>query len=187
MARVRLVGLEGATGEQQAAFAEVGAQRGGVANLFRALGHSPEATRRIGAVGAFLRFDADLSARLREVVTLAVAGRWGCAYEELHHRPLAVRLGLDPATIDALLTGAPPDERLAALEPLEVSAVRYALALAHSGQAPSALADELRAGLGERGLVELTALVGYYSRLALILNGLEVDLDAQPPLPPEAS
>jgi 4-carboxymuconolactone decarboxylase len=184
MARVRLVGLEGATSEQQVAFSEVGAQRGGVANLFRALAHSPEATRRIGAVGAFLRFDADLPARLREVVILAIAGRWGCGYEALHHRPLAARLGVEAATVDALLTGAPADERLATLEPLEATAVRYGLALVRDGQAPAALADELRGALGERGLVELTALVGYYTMLAMILNGLEVDFDPEPPLPP---
>jgi 4-carboxymuconolactone decarboxylase len=160
MARVRLVGPEAATSAQQAAFAEVGAQRGTVPNLFRAMAHSPEITRRIGAVGAFVRFDTDLPPRLRETVILAVAGRWGCAYEELHHRPLAARLGVDAASIDALLTGAPSDEQLGALAPLEATAVRYGLALVRDGQAPAALADELRAALGERGLVELTALVG---------------------------
>ena len=53
-----------------------------------------------------------MAARLRETVILAVAGRWGCAYEELHHRPLAMRLGVDAATIDALLTGTPWIETL---------------------------------------------------------------------------
>jgi 4-carboxymuconolactone decarboxylase len=68
--------------------------------------------------------------------------------------------------------------------PLTAAAVRYAHALTRDGRADAALADELRAGLGEQGLVELTGLVGYYSMLALILNGLEVDLDAEPAIPP---
>lgn len=178
MARVRLVAPEAATAEQQAAFAEVAASRGRVPNLFRALAHSPEAARRIGAVGAYLRFESPLPARLREAVVLAVAGAWRCAYEASIHRALAVQEGVAPAVADALLAGAATEETLTALGPSEAAAVRYALALTRQGQVPAALADAARAVLGERGLVELTALVGYYTMLALILNGLEVDLDA---------
>ncbi|HZU05827.1 MAG TPA: carboxymuconolactone decarboxylase family protein [Chloroflexota bacterium] len=179
MARVRLIAPEAATAEQRAAFAEVGRQRGGAGNLFRALAHSPELMRRVGALGAFLRFEAPLPARLREAVILAVAGRWACAYERQQHRPLAARLGLGEAALAALEAGQVPAE----LTPLEATAVRYALALARDGQADDATVARLRAALGERGLVELTALVGYYVLLALFLNGLAVDLDATPPLP----
>lgn len=179
MARVPLVAPEAATAAQQAAFAEVAATRGNVGNLWRALAHSPELARRIGAVGAYLRYESALPAPLREAVTLAVAARWGCAYERAQHRGLAARQGLDAATLAALDAGEAPAP--GALTPLAVAAVRYAQALARDGRVDAALTDELRQGLGEPGLVELTALVGYYSMLALILNGLEVDLDAAPP------
>ena|SRR5215210_1674161 len=182
MARVSLVAPEAATAEQQAAFAAVGASRGGVGNLWRALAHSPQIARSLGAVGAFLRFECNLPASLREAVILAVAGRWDCAYEQLHHHPLAARLGVAPAAMAALDAGRAPAS--GALPRLDDAAVRYALALARDGRADATLADELRAGLGEQGLVELTSLVGYYTLLALVLNGLEVDLDLDPPLPP---
>ncbi|HLH27153.1 MAG TPA: carboxymuconolactone decarboxylase family protein [Chloroflexota bacterium] len=182
MARVSLVVPEAATAAQQAAFAEVGASRGGVGNLWRALAHSPEFMRRAGATGAYLRFESILPAALRETVILAVAGRWDCPYEQAHHHPLAARHGLDDATVAALDAGQAPAP--GALPPLTAAAVRYAQALTRDGRADAALGEELRAGLGEQGLVELTGLVAYYSMLALILNGLEVDLDADPPLPP---
>lgn len=182
MARVPLVAPEAATAEQQAAFAQVGASRGGVGNLWRALAHSPEFMRRAGATGAYLRFESVLPAALRETVILAVAGRWDCAYEQAHHHPLAARHGLDAAAIAVLDAGRPPEP--GTVPPLAATAVRYAQALTRDGRADAALANELRAGLGEQGLVELTGLVAYYSMLALILNGLEVDLDADPPLPP---
>jgi 4-carboxymuconolactone decarboxylase len=182
MAHVRLVAPEAATPEQQAAFAEVARQRGAVPHLFQAMAHSPEAARRVGAVGAYLRFDATLPPRLREAVILAVAGRWDCAYERQHHQPLAARLGISSAAVAALDGGAvPPD-----LAPLETAAVEYALALTREGRADPARVEQLRASLGEPGLVELTVLVGYYTLLALFLNGLAVDLDVDPPLPPSA-
>jgi 4-carboxymuconolactone decarboxylase len=182
MAHVSLVAPEAATAEQQAAFAEVGASRGGVGNLWRALAHGPELMRRVGATGAYLRFESVLPATLRETVILAVAGRWDCAYEQAHHHPLAVRHGLDGTAIAALDAGRLPEP--GTVPPLTAAAVAYAQALTRDGRADPALARELRAGLGEQGLVELTGLVAYYSMLALILNGLEVDLDADPPLPP---
>jgi 4-carboxymuconolactone decarboxylase len=179
MARVTLVAPEAATPEQQAAFAEVARQRGSVGNLFRAMAHSPEATRRLGALGAFLRFEAALPPLLREAVILAVAGRWGCAYEQHQHVSIATELGLDEATVAALAEGRTGD-----LPPLEAIAVRYAVALSRDGRADAATAERLRAALGERGLVELTVLVGYYSMLALFLNGLEVEVEVDPPSPP---
>jgi len=175
MARVRLVAPEEATEEQRAAFAAVAQQRGAVYNLFRAMAHSPAAARHVGAVGAFLRFDCALPPRLREAAILAVAGRWGCAYERHYHEPAAAREGLSAATIAALVDG-----RIDAadLSPLEAAAVQYALALSRDSRADAALAERLRAELGEGGLVELTVLAGYYSLLAMFLNGLEVDVDA---------
>ena len=180
MARVRLVAPGAGTSEQEAVFAEVGRQRGGVGHLFQAMIHSPGATRQVGALGAYVRFDATLPAALRETVILAVAGRWQCAYELRHHRPLAARLGLPDAQVTALSEGQVPTD----LPPLETAAVRYAQALTRDAHADADVVEGLRAELGETGLVELTVLIGYYSLLAMFLNGLDVDLDPDPPLPP---
>ncbi len=181
MARIPLVAPEAATPEQRAAFADVARQRGGVPHLFQAMAHSPEAARRVGAVGSYLRYDAALPPRLREVVILAVAGRWDCAYERRHHRGLGEQLGISPAALAALDAGELPAD----LPPLETAAAAYALALSREGRADAAAVARLREALGEQGLVELTVLVGYYTLLALFLNGLAVDLDPDPAhLPP---
>ncbi|HLI25993.1 MAG TPA: carboxymuconolactone decarboxylase family protein [Chloroflexota bacterium] len=169
-ARVPLIGPETAPPPVRAAYAEVARKRGGVGHLWQAMAHSPELTRRVGAVGEYLRYDAVLPPRLREAVTLAVAGRWGCAYERAQHEPLAARQGLSPAAIAALAAGQIPD----ALDATEAAAVRYALALARDGTVDEALLAPLQAALGPQGVVELTVLVGYYSLLALFLNALAV-------------
>src|SRR4051794_81846 len=123
MARVPYVVPEAATELQQAAFAEVGRQRGAVGHLWQAMAHSPQATRQVGALGAFIRFEAELPAALRGVVILAVAGRWGCPYERGHHEPLARRLGVSEAAIAALAAG---QGDTADLGPLEAAGARYA-------------------------------------------------------------
>jgi 4-carboxymuconolactone decarboxylase len=99
-----------------------------------------------------------------------VAGRWGCSYQQRAHEPLAARAGLSAVGLATLAAGEVPSD----LAPTDALAVRYALALSRDGRADEASVAALRAALGERGLVELTVLVGYYSMLALFLNGLAV-------------
>ena len=170
MARVRLVQEDEATVEQRETYAAVVGTRGKLGNLFRAMANSPELARRVAAVGAFLRYESCLPDRVREAVILAVAGRWDCAYERAEHGRIAAELGLPPDALDALARGTATE----GLSQQEEAAVRYAQALAHDGRADEGLLEPIRSALGEAGLVELHVLVGYYSMLALFLNGLEV-------------
>jgi 4-carboxymuconolactone decarboxylase len=178
MARVTLVAPEQASAEQQAAFTVVAAQRGRVGNLFRAMVHSPELAGRVGQVGAYLRYDASLPDRLRESVILAVSRHWHAEYERQQHEVIARGFGLSDAAMADLRAGQVPTD----VSPLEGAAVRYAQALLRDGQGTADLLQPLVGELGERGLVELHILVGYYSMIGLFLNGLQVDLE-QPSVP----
>jgi 4-carboxymuconolactone decarboxylase len=175
MARVGLVAPEAGSPEQQAAFAAVARHWGRVSNVFRAMGHSPAVMEPVSATGGALRNQSSLALPLREAVILAVAGRWACAYEQHVHVPQAGRAGLSEAAIAALGAGQVPSD----LPALDAAAVRYALALSRDGRADDALVAPLREALGEQGLVELTILVGWYSLLAMFLNGMQVDVDAR--------
>ncbi len=170
MARVRLVQEDEASAEQRATFAEVVGSRGKLGNLFRAMANSPELARRVAAVGAYLRYESCLPDRVREAVILAVAGRWDCAYERSEHEHIAAGLGLSAEALDALARGETPG----GLSEQEEAAVRYAQALARDGRADERLLEPIRSALGDAGVVELHLLAGYYSMLALFLNGLEV-------------
>jgi 4-carboxymuconolactone decarboxylase len=179
MARVALVEPDSASDEQRAAFEVVAAQRGRIGSLWRAMAHSPEAMRRVGQVGAFLRYDSHLPDRLREAVILAISGRWQCVYERGAHEPIAARLGLSEQALLALRGGEVPDE----LSELEAAAVRYAQALAREGRASGELLAAVQAAGGDQLVVELHLLAGYYTLLALFLNGLEVEPEAPERLP----
>ncbi len=60
----------------------------------------------------------------------------------------------------------------------------FAAYLRAKGRADAALVAELQTTLGEQGLVELTLLTGYYSMLALFLNGMEVEVEPELDPPP---
>jgi len=178
MSRLPLVD-EDASPEVAAVFAEIAQSRGRVMNVFRGLGHAPEGLRRLAAVGAYARFQSQLSDRLRELVILTTARANGCQYEWTQHVPLALRSGVTQAEVDALNAGAVPD----GLSALEAAAVRYVQELGRDRHVSDATFAVLRTHLDERGVTDLTLTTAYYTALGMTLNALAVDLEpGQAPL-----
>ena len=62
----------------------------------------------------------------------------------------------------------------------------YAIELLRDHHASEAAYQRILAACGAAGIVQLTALIGYYAMVALTLNAHEIGVpeDAQPPLPP---
>jgi len=140
--------------------------RGGVRGPFLALLHSPALAGRVEGLGVYLRFQCAVPERMREVAILAVARHWRCDYEWYAHAPIAERLGVPEAALARLGRGEEPGFD----EPGEALVRDYCAALLHDGTVPQPLYDSVRERLGERGIVDLTGLVGYYTLLALTLN-----------------
>ena len=127
---------------------------------------TPELGDAVQQVGARIRFGTSLSGRQRELAILTVAGELRSDFERRAHVPVARRLGLTEAQLDAVLAGQPAPG-LAGEEEL-------ACRLARSMIRDRSLSDDDYAaglaGLGQTRLAELTWLVGYYSALALALS-----------------
>lgn len=143
-----------------------GSGRSGVGGPFLPLLTSPEACSRVERLGAFLRFDCSVPVRLRELAILVIGAHWKAEYEWFAHAPIAERQGVPPAVIAAIGTGAAPpfdDDADRAVHAF----VREVLTTGNAGDAAFAAVQAL---LGDKGAVELTALVGYYSLLAFQLN-----------------
>jgi AhpD family alkylhydroperoxidase len=126
---------------------------------------SPEIGNAMQQVGAKIRFSTALTARERELGTLAVAGELRCDFERLAHVPAALKAGLSQGQVNAVLSGRIPD----GLTDSEALVCKLAQVMT----AQRNLTDEDYgtglAGLGKERLAELTWLVGYYSALALSL------------------
>ncbi len=142
---------------------------GGLAGPFNAMLYAPEVGHALQELGAAIRFRTQLAPRVREMAILVVAQAWDSGYERSSHEPIGREAGLTEAEIEALRAGADPgfaDEQ----ERIAYDVVR---SLAGIG-VPADLDDEQYAAavaaLGERALVELSALVGYYATLALQLR-----------------
>ena len=127
---------------------------------------SPELLTHAQRMGEYLRYRCKLSGRLSELTILLVAREWTQHYEHGTHRGHALKAGVAPATIDAIIEGRRP-EGLAEDEQIvwdfvtelqrtkRVSDTTYARALVK---------------FGERGVIDLAGIIGYYSLLALTMN-----------------
>lgn len=141
-------------------------------NVYRMAAWSP------ALLGPFMQMthamfrDCTLGDRLREAVILRVAGHERSAYEAHHHRALAARAGLHEAQIEALVTLAEVPEADETLR----SALAFTDATMH-GEPDEALRDALVAALGNRGVVELGLLIGFYRMVAVFLRATGVPLD----------
>ncbi len=144
--------------------------RGGVRGPFTALLHSPELARRVEQLGVYVRFQCAVPVRQRELAICIVGAHWRAAYEWHVHAAIALKQGLTPKVLDAIAARETPVFD----EPLDKAVYDYAVEILRTGRAGDAAYNEAKAALGEAGLVDLTGLLGYYSLLAMVLNGFEV-------------
>jgi 4-carboxymuconolactone decarboxylase len=159
----------------QDAWNAIAASRGHVVGPFTVLLHTPELAKRVAHVGEYVRFDARLPAPVRELAILSVAREMDCRFEWAGHVPIARKAGVRPEAIDIIRERRAP----AGLTSDEAQVVGYASRLVgqrHRVDEPTFRALEARFGL--EGLVELTALIGYYGMLACTLNAFDVMPDA---------
>lgn len=167
--------------EATAVVQAVGAGRRGTvpANVVTWLSH-PELARRAAHLGELVRYETSLAPRLSELAILVVARHWHCAYEWAIHAGEAARAGVPGGVIDAIGRGTVPP--LAGDEQLVTAAARQLLV---TGRLDDACYDAALAALGDAGLTDLVAVVGYYTLVAFSLNARQVPTPAGAPvLPP---
>ena len=158
----------------------VSGPRGKVVGPLRAAIHNADLARNWSALGESLRFGTSLGKRLSELAIIVTGRRWSAQVEWYVHARVAAENGVEPAVIEAIRDGRPP--RFA--QPDDALVYEYARLLLQDGNVPDDLHARATARFGVKGVVELTALVGYYSMVAMTLNAHDVPLpdDAPPPL-----
>jgi 4-carboxymuconolactone decarboxylase len=160
---------------QRAAAAELAAgPRGGVVGPFIAALRSPELMTRLQRLGEYLRYRNALGPRLTELAILITARAWSQPFEWAMHVGEAEARGIARATIAAIGRGRRP-ARVASDEAIVYDYLRELNATQSVSDATYARAV---AAFGEAGVVDLTAVAGYYTTLAMILNV------ARTPVPP---
>lgn len=152
---------------QRAAAAElIAGPRKGVKGPFIPLLRSPELMARLQKVGEYLRFQSALPPRASEFATLIVSRFWTQQFEWFMHVPLALKAGTAPDTIEVLREGCRPPSMSAEEETVHDFAIEL---LDHRGVCDvtyKACAERF----GERGLIDLVALIGYFTLVSMVLN-----------------
>ncbi|MEV3982550.1 carboxymuconolactone decarboxylase family protein [Nonomuraea sp. NPDC049758] len=140
--------------------------RGRLRGPFNAMLLSPPVGGALQALGAAVRYGSVLPDRARELAILVVAAHWGSDFERDAHEAVGRSCGLTEAELTAVRGGRPPGLS----DPAERAAVLAARELTRTGMLGEEDYRAVTAALGERGLFELTTLVGYYATLALQLR-----------------
>ena len=138
---------------------------------FNAWVTAPGIGGRLAELGAALRFESSIERRLLEVAIITVGARWRAEFEWWAHSRMALQHGVSQEAVDAIARGETPtlpdDERV-------VHAVaRQLVDDGHVEPDTYAAAREL---LGNRGIVELVTLCGYYTLVSFTLNAFDVAL-----------
>lgn len=152
--------------------------RGEVRGPFIALLHNPALARHLQALGEHLRWKGTLPAHLTELAVLVTARRWTCQHEWFIHSELARKAGLDDAAIAAIRDGREP--ALGGDEAMVYAFCRDAHA---TGRVQDKNFEAVRERFGLDGAVELLALCGYYSLMAMVLNTAGLPLPGNAALP----
>jgi 4-carboxymuconolactone decarboxylase len=147
--------------------------RGNLGGPFNVLLRSPETGDQIQSFGASMRFLTSMPAKLRELAIIITARHWTSHFEWYAHAPAARQAGLDEAIVQAIAEG----KRPAKMSPEETTVYNFATELLAKKQVSDPTFAAAKQQLGEKGVVDLTALMGYYQLVSMLLN---VDLHPLP-------
>jgi len=166
-ARIPLLAAGEMTPDQRKLYdAVVAGPRGEMIGPLRAAIHSPELATLWSQFGEFLRFRTCLPKRLNELAIVVTGRRWTSQVEWWVHARACVAAGVPQAAVDAI--GALQSPRFTDTVDLEV--YEFARLLQHTGQVPDAVHAAVKDRWGTRGVVELTAVIGYYTMVSMTLN-----------------
>lgn len=166
---------------QREVAAEIAAgPRGEVRGPFVALIHNPALARCVQQLGGQLRCGSKLPPRLLDLAVLVTARRWTCQHEWYMHEKLARKAGLATGIIDAVARGRKP----AGMSADEALVHAFCLQAHETGRVDDATFAAARKRFGLDGTLDLLALNGYYSMMAMVLNtaGMPLPDNAAPPL-----
>jgi 4-carboxymuconolactone decarboxylase len=126
---------------------------------------------RLAELGAALRFESSIERRLLEVAIITVGARWRSEFEWWAHSRMARQHGVSQAAVDAIARGAAP-----VLPDDEHIVYEVARQLVDDGHIDASTYEAAHTLLGDRGIVELVTLCGYYTLVSFTLNSFEVAL-----------
>jgi 4-carboxymuconolactone decarboxylase len=153
--------------------------RGGVIGPFAPLLRSPELLQHAQRMGAYLRYHSAIGTRLSELVILLIARYWSQQVEWSIHAPIAAKVGITAETINAIAAARRPN----ALTEEEAIVYDFCYELNVDQDVTDSTFDRAIVRFGEQGVVDLLGLNGYYTFLAMVMNGAHTATSAATSVP----
>ena len=149
---------------------------------FNAYARSPALGILLLQVSDFVRFNSSLPPRLSEFAIMIAARQWSQLYEWRAHYPLAIKGGLDRQILVDLGAGARPR----GMKEDETAVYDYCTELYRDRNVGDATFRTAVAQFGERGVMDLIGIIGYYDivSMALIVQNQTGKPGDEPPLLP---
>jgi len=139
--------------------------------------NSPGLADHAHKLGAHVRFGTDLSSQLTEIAILVTARYWTAQFEWQAHARLARQAGVAQEVIDAIA-----ERRKPVFTDLDEQLVYDFCSTFYRDHAiDDGVFEKVKRRFGERGLVDLIGLMGYYSFVSVTLNVFDL------PAPPGAA
>jgi 4-carboxymuconolactone decarboxylase len=175
--RIAAVEAASMTPEQRAAadIVEAG-PRGAVRGPFALLLNSPGLFSATQGLGAYLRFESALPAKLRELAILITAHHWRQDYEWRIHSAIARDAGVSERTIQSIATGTAVIDA----SPEETIIHAFCRQLHEQNEVGDATFLDAEQAIGSAGIIDLCAVCGYYALLAMVMNVARNPLPATP-------
>lgn len=159
----------------------VAGRRGRFGGPFQLLSRTPEICEHAAKLGEHLRWGTSLADRLSELAIITTARFWRAQYEWYAHAPLAEKAGVPSAAIEAIRCGETPHFE----QKDEALVHRICTELFTTQRLSDASFQEAGVVLGEGGLIEVIAIIGYYTLIGNTLNVFQVSVPegTAPPFP----
>ena len=136
---------------------------------------NPTLAETIVPTGAYFQTESTLTKAEIEIVTAVITGHWRSAYATYEHEKIGVELGgLAPAKMAALIAGLPTSFE----DSRQQIVYQLALTLSAGRVVPHGLYRDARGQIGDAGLVDVTALMGWFTSVSLTLMTYDVPSDA---------
>ena len=141
-------------------------ERQSLGGPFNVLLRSPEMGDLAQQFGASMRFHAALPKPALETVIIVTARFWAAQFEWSAHRRAALQAGVSPAVVDAIANG----QRPAGMTPDVETAYNFIVELLKTRQVSDPVFLAAKNRFGEKGVVDMIGLSGWYSMVSMALN-----------------
>ena len=180
MARVRMIKPEEADPDTRELYADVVKQWGRVSNFSQVLAHQPAALQGWMLPNASIRLDNVKSnpdyVKIQQLVIIKTSALNGSAYCMSHNVPLARKMGLTQAQIEAAQGSDYMNSR--ALDERQKAAIRWAEAVTvMQARDDDAAFAAMQKHFSEKEIVELTVFCGMWNYSNRLCEALHVDLE----------